>query len=54
MVGGKWGLIDKTGKEVVAPRFDQIGDVEAGVAEAVLAGKPVRIDADGQPVPAAK
>lgn len=54
MVGGKWGLIDRTGKEVVAPRFDQIGDVEAGVAEAVLAGKPVRVDADGQPLPAGK
>ncbi len=51
VVGGKWGLIDRTGTEVVLPRFDAISTFVDGAADAVLDGKPSRIDVNGAPLP---
>lgn len=50
MTGGKWGLIDKTGAEIVAASFDEIGTFEGGKARAKRAGAEITIDRDGKPV----
>lgn len=50
MTGGKWGLIDRTGAEVVAASFDEIGTFEGGKASAKKAGAELVIDRDGKPV----
>lgn len=49
MVGGKWGLLDKTGAEVVAASFDEIGEFVDGKAQARRAGAAITIDRDGTP-----
>lgn len=48
MRGGKWGLIDRNGAEIVAASFDEIGPFEGGVAHAVKDGQPLTIDRDGR------
>nr|WP_293184366.1 WG repeat-containing protein [Nannocystis sp.] len=48
MVGGKWGLIDKTGAEIVAPTFDELDDFEDGKARARRDGEQIVIDPDGR------
>ncbi len=50
MTGGKWGLIDKTGAEIVPASFDEIGSFEGGKATAKRAGAEITIDRDGKPV----
>jgi len=50
MTGGKWGLIDKTGAEIVAASFDEIGSFAAGKATAKRAGAEITIDREGKPV----
>lgn len=47
MVGGKWGLIDPTGKQVVAATFDEIDPFVGGYAHAVKDGKEVNLDRNG-------
>lgn len=49
MVGGKWGLLDKTGAEVVPASFDEIGEFTDGKAQARRAGAEITIDRDGKP-----
>lgn len=50
MTGGKWGLLDKTGAEVVAPRFDRIFGFEGGKARAIESGAERTIDVQGNAV----
>lgn len=50
MTGGKWGLLDRTGAEVVAPRFDRISGFEGGTARAVEGGAEKTIDPQGNVV----
>lgn len=49
MSGGKWGLIDKTGAEIAAATFDEIGAFAGGSARAVRDGKTLTINRDGLP-----
>jgi len=37
--GGKWGLIDKEGKEVLSPKYDFIGKFHEGYAEVIKGGE---------------
>jgi len=50
MTGGQWGLIDRTGAEIVAASLDEIGAFEGGKARAKRAGAEITIDRDGKPV----
>lgn len=50
MTGGKWGLLDKAGVEVVAPRFDRISGFEDGKARALEGGAERTIDPQGNAV----
>ena len=43
-----WGYIDRTGKFVILPRFDEAYDFGSGVASAKLKGKEVVIDRSGK------
>ncbi len=43
-----WGYIDRTGKFVIPPRFDEAYDFASGLASAKLKGKDVVIDRSGK------
>ena len=45
---GKWGLIDKSGKFVIEPKFDRIGYYWDGLAEVKVNDKYGFIDKDGK------
>jgi hypothetical protein len=47
-VDGKWGLIDKTGKEIVPPKYDNAGGFKEGLAKVKLNGKWGFIDKTGK------
>jgi hypothetical protein len=51
MVGGRWGLIDRTGAEICAARFTEIGPFENGTARATEDGAEQTIDLHCNPVP---
>jgi hypothetical protein len=44
---GKWGYIDRTGKIVINPQFDQPGDFHGGIASVELNGRTRYIDKTG-------
>ncbi|HVZ98378.1 MAG TPA: WG repeat-containing protein [Chitinophagaceae bacterium] len=46
----KWGLIDKAGKELVPPKYDEIGDFSEGMAAVKLNDKYGYIDTTGKEV----
>ena len=46
----KWGFIDKTGKEVVPPKYDETGNFHEGLAKVKLNGKYGFIDTTGKEV----
>ncbi len=48
MTGGKWGFLDNTGKEVVAPVYDYVYDYADGKAKVKLGDKTFWIDKDGK------
>ncbi|MBW2456335.1 MAG: WG repeat-containing protein [Deltaproteobacteria bacterium] len=50
MEGGPWGFIDRQGRIVVPMKFDKVSPFDDNRAEAVLDGKPVTIDPQGQVV----
>jgi len=47
-LNGKCGFVDKTGKEVVPPKYDYVGDFHGGPAEVELGGKWGFIDEQGK------
>ena len=49
-VGGKWGFIDKTGKEVIVPQYDQANTFRNGKAYVLLNGKWIYIDKTGDEI----
>ena len=51
MKGGLWGFIDRKGKTVITPRFDQVDSFEQGKARVLLDGRWKSIDRQGHPVP---
>lgn len=53
-LNGKWGVIDKSGKEVVAPKFDEINFFTEGLVKATLNGKSCLINMEGKEVAALK
>ena len=48
----KWGFIDKTGKEIVTPKYDKADDFKEGLAKVELNGKDfyIKIFPDGKVV----
>jgi hypothetical protein len=48
MTGGKWGFLDNTGKEVVAPVYDYVYDYVDGKAKVKQGEKTFWIDKDGK------
>jgi hypothetical protein len=47
---GKWGLIDKTGREVIAPVWDEMENFMEGLVAAKRAGKWSYLDKTGRTV----
>ncbi len=47
-LGDKWGFIDKTGKNVVNPKFDKVGYFSEGLAWVKVGGKYGFIDKTGK------
>lgn len=45
---GKWGLYHQAARMQIEPRFEQLGEFKNGEAPAVLNGRRVRIDIDGE------
>ena len=50
LLNGKWGLVNKTGKEVVEPKYDAIGPFSQGLAKVQLDDKWGFIDKQGEEV----
>ena len=50
MINDKWGFVDKTGKEIVPPKYDLALDFEGGVAEVEFNGEWIKIDKQGNVV----
>lgn len=48
MMGGKWGFVDASGNEVVAPQYDYVYDYENGKAKVKLGERTFWIDKDGK------
>lgn len=48
--GGKWGFIDKAGREVIPCRYDDAGSFDEGVARVKLNGEWLSIDPSGRTV----
>src|SRR5687768_15482520 len=46
----RWGYIDRTGRLMIEPRFDDARDFHDGRARVVLDGQPTFIDETGTPV----
>ena len=49
MQGGRWGLIDAAGREVVPPRYDEVEGFDGATVTVTLDGKRFVIDRDGKP-----
>src|SRR5262249_42729997 len=49
-IGKQWGFVDKTGKMVVQPQYDDVGDFSEGLACVVKDGKCGFIDSTGKVV----
>ena len=51
-LNGKWGFIDKTGKEIVTPKYDDAKDFKEGLAWVELNGKGfyIKVFPDGKVV----
>ncbi len=49
-IGGKWGLIDKSGKAVIKPKYDEVCNFIEGLAQVKLGGKRGLIDKSGKEV----
>jgi hypothetical protein len=48
-VGGKFGYVDKTGAEIIAPQYDEADAAfKGGFANVKLAGKAMIIDLTGK------
>ncbi|EAK1349894.1 WG repeat-containing protein, partial [Campylobacter coli] len=47
-LNGKWGFIDKSGKIVIEPKFDGVGNFSEGLAGVELNGKWGFIDKSGK------
>ena len=47
---GKWGYVDTTGREVIAPKYDYVDFFEDGRAEVELDGQAFYIDKSGNRV----
>src|SRR6266550_5964613 len=45
---GSWGYIDSTGKIIISPQFESVGQFHDGLARAVESGKVVFIDPTGK------
>jgi hypothetical protein len=49
--GGRWGLIDRSGREILAPRYDRIDSLSAaGTLTVALAGRSGVIDRQGREI----
>ena len=48
--GGKWGFVDKTGKEVIPLIYNSAGDFRNGLAEVKLNGEKFYINKKGERV----
>ena len=49
-MNGRHGFIDKTGKEIVEPKYDYVYDFEEGFAKVELNGKHGFVDKTGKEV----
>ncbi len=43
-ISDKWGYIDKSGKQVIKPQFEEVEDFRSGLAIVKIDGKTVYID----------
>lgn len=50
LIGGKWGLVDISGKELIPPRYDELENFHDGLALVKLNGKYGFIDIRGKVV----
>ena len=48
--GGKWGFVNKAGKEVIPAQYERAGNFSKGRAKVVLKGKEFYIDKTGKRV----
>lgn len=46
--GGKWGFIDKTGKELIPVQYDKVKDFSNGKAVVEMDGKTFTINKKGE------
>lgn len=51
LTGGKWGYVDKLGREVIPLAFDKADDFRAGQAEVRVGERSFVIDATGAEIP---
>jgi hypothetical protein len=47
-LGGRWGFIEKTGKMVIYPQFDEAMSFANGLARVKMGGRTGYIDAAGK------
>ena len=47
---GKWGFVDKKGKEVVKPKYGEVNDFRNGLAQVWIDGKWGFIDKNGKEI----
>ena len=47
-LNGKWGFIDKTGKEVIPLIYEEVSDFLNGLAKVRLNGRSFSIDTTGE------
>ncbi|MCO5248407.1 MAG: WG repeat-containing protein [Chitinophagales bacterium] len=48
--GGKWGFVDKTGKEIIPLKYDWVENFKNGKAKVGLNGRELYIDKTGKEV----